>query len=108
MVLLHAIYSSYEYVSASKLSSISLGNDIPYDIKAQIIIGLIIILLSSASSGFAKMDPIRVADMNFKDTVNGDNEYAYLETRPNFQDLISKRKAYLDWRKTQNIASDTK
>lgn len=106
-ILLHAIYSSYEYASASKLATVEHLSGVPLSIKLQIFFGLAILLLSAVITAFSKMDPIKIAHLNFRDVVNGDDKYAYLETRPNFQDLIAKRKDYLDWRRAQNSTENS-
>lgn len=98
-VLLHAAYSSYEWVSLNKL--LLSGNTVrcTTDVRIELVIGLIILTLSIISHGVSNLQPINISDLNSAKALLGEDSYAYLETRPNFQDLVAKRHAFLKWRK---------
>lgn len=98
-ILLHAIYSSYEWVSLNKLVRTRPTVRISKDVLVEIMVGLVFIVVSSSLSGVSKLQPIKVSNLNSSKTLSGEEPYAYLETRPNFQDLVGRRRAYLQWKK---------
>lgn len=99
LVLLHATYSSYEWVSLNKLLSSGTTVRCTSDVRVELVIGLIILTLSIVSQGVSKLKPINISDLNSAKALLGEDSYAYLDTRPNFQDLVAKRHAFLEWRK---------
>ncbi|GMM50653.1 hypothetical protein DASB73_016110 [Starmerella bacillaris] len=101
VLLLHGVYSSYEWHNVNKLQGNVPVPQVPTDITCELGLALLLIIVSTIISQVRSMHPVRIADLNSENTLKGKNEYSYLEIRPRFQNIQLKRKEYLAWRKQQ-------
>lgn len=101
-LLLHAVYSSYEWHNVHKQLAVQPPPGLPRDVLVELGVALLVVVLGAVRAHVAQMDPVRVADLNSRDTREGRNPYYLVETRPHFQDFAAKRREYLQWRREQD------
>lgn len=99
-ILFHAIYSVYEWSYEQKQLAALAATSLPFDITVEIVSGLLLIVMSTVFRQVSNMELIKISEANVAKTIAAEEPFAHLEYRPNFQDLVSKRQAFLRWRRS--------
>lgn len=99
-ILVHAIYSVYEWAYEQKQLTALTTPALPFDMKVEIASGLLLIIVSTIFQQVSRMELIKIPEANVAKTLAAEEPFAHLESRPNFQDLVAKRQAFLEWRRS--------